>query len=291
MTPLLLAVHRLRTPLFAGVLVVALASIVVALALPDGSVAARALALLPLLAVLTFGLQWLLAKWAESRLPEPETRVVQSPVEGRWVAMNSPATKVPSHGIRAYGQAYAIDLCHEPDESSRPAFGSGRAMRSSEDYPAFGQPVLAMVSGVVVSATDGQRDHRARSSRSALAYLMVEGALRELGGPRRIVGNHVTLRTDDGAYALVAHLQQGSVRVRPGESVRAGQVVGACGNSGNSSEPHVHAQLMDRASLWTARGVPMAFAGVRIAGSSEPADGLPANGEHLEVRPVADRPQ
>lgn len=114
--------------------------------------------------------------------------VVEPPVAGRWLAMNSPATKVPSHGMRAYGQAYAIDLVYEPESIARPAFGSGAAMPLSTAYAAFGQPVRSMVDGVVVQASDGQRDHRARSRMLAVVYLMVEGALRALGGPRFIVG-------------------------------------------------------------------------------------------------------
>ncbi|MGH3993195.1 MAG: hypothetical protein ACRDSN_12125, partial [Pseudonocardiaceae bacterium] len=50
---------------------------------------------------------------------------VQLPVTGRWVALNSPANRVPSHGVHAYGQTYALDLVHEPPDRPRPAFGSG----------------------------------------------------------------------------------------------------------------------------------------------------------------------
>ena len=59
------------------------------------------------------------------------------------------------------------------------------------------------------------------------------------------------------------------------------EVVSAGGNSGNSSEPHVHAQLMDRASLWTGQGLPMGFADVRIGEDATPTTGLPQNSEHL----------
>lgn len=215
-------------------------------------------------------------------LPTHGTRVVRPPVSGRWRALNSPASTVPSHGVRAYGQAYAIDLVAEPegdDAPKRPEFG-GEMFRRNEVYPAFGQPVHAMIDGTVVRSTGWRRDHRARSNTWALAYMMVEGAVRELGGPGFVVGNHVTIRGDDGEYALVAHLQRGSISVRRGERVTAGQPIARCGNSGNSSEPHVHAQLMDRRSLWTGQGLPMAFAGLCING--EPcADALPANDQHL----------
>lgn len=217
-------------------------------------------------------------------LPEPPARVVHAPVAGRWLALNSPATKVPSHGVRAYGQAYAIDLVAEPDDVPRPEFGSGGGWRDAHDYPAFGAPVLAMIDGTVVAASDGRRDHRARSNMLSVLYLMVlEAPVRQLGGSGFIVGNHVTIRGDDGVFALVAHLQQGSVAVRVGERVTAGQQIARCGNSGNSTEPHVHAQLMDRANPVVAQGVPMAFARIRVDDAA-PADGLPADGEHLAAR-------
>jgi hypothetical protein len=214
-------------------------------------------------------------------LPTRETRVVRAPVEGRWLAMNSPATKVPSHGVRAYGQAYAIDLVAEPDGAERPAFGTGGPWRRSREYPAFGEPVFAMITGTVVAASDWRRDHRARSSALSLLYLMVlEAAVRELGGPGFIIGNHVVIRGDDGVFALLAHVQQGSIEVAVGERVEAGRRIARCGNSGNSTEPHVHAQLMDRAHPLTGQGLPMAFAEVQLGGG-EPRDGLPANGQHL----------
>ncbi|UFU02307.1 M23 family metallopeptidase [Ruania suaedae] len=209
-----------------------------------------------------------------------EARAVRAPVVGRWAAVNSPASKVPSHGVRGYGQAYAIDLVADPDDGrARPAFG-GEAFRASQAYPAFGEPVRAMIDGEVVVASGWRRDHRARSNYLTLVYMMLEGMLREIGGPGWIVGNHVTIRGDDGVHALVAHLQQGSLTVGPGERVRAGQVIGRCGNSGNSSEPHVHAQLMDAQNLLTAQGLPMVFSDVRI-GDTDPADVLPENEQHM----------
>lgn len=225
----------------------------------------------------------LLTLFGPRHLPHPEPRVVTPPVRGRWLGMNSPASKSPSHGIRAYGQAYAIDLVHEPEDAARPAFGDGPAMRAPEEYPAFGQPVVAMIDGVVVKASDWRRDHRARSAMLALVYLMVEGSVREFGGPGFIIGNHVTIRGDDGVFATVAHLQRGSATVRVGDTVTAGDQIGRCGNSGNSSEPHVHAQLMDRASPWTGQGIPLAFAGIRIDDAHQAVDAVPANDQHMLV--------
>jgi murein DD-endopeptidase MepM/ murein hydrolase activator NlpD len=63
----------------------------------------------------------------------------------------------------------------------------------------------------------------------------------------------------DGVYAALAHLRRGSLRVRPGDRVAAGQQLAACGNSGNSTEPHLHFQLMDHPSVLLATGLPLRF--------------------------------
>ncbi|MCR2814356.1 M23 family metallopeptidase [Microbacterium jiangjiandongii] len=274
------ALYRVRSPLYYAAALVLIVGVLLGLVL-DGGTADRVRSALMGAALVVAIACGILAVLGPRLLPTQSARTVQSPVRGRWVAVNSPASAVPSHGVRTYGQAYAIDLVFDPTDNPRPAFGGPRAMPPASDYPALGQPVLAMIDGVVVRASGGRRDHRARANTMGVVYMTWEGMLREIGGPGFIVGNHVTIRGDDGFYALVAHLQRGSVTVRRGQRVVAGQQIGRCGNSGNSSEPHVHAQLMDRASLWTAQGVPLAFAGIRTDVAAEPYDGVPPNGEHL----------
>jgi len=203
---------------------------------------------------------------------------VGAPVTGRWLAVNSPADKVPSHGLHAYGQTYAIDLVHEPTEGSRPEFGTGPGFRPPEDFPAFGRPVLAPADGTVVRAHGRERDHRSRSSWPSLLYLFAEGSLRELTGPSRILGNHVVLDLGGGVYAVLAHLRHDSLLVAKGQRVTAGQQVAECGNSGNSTEPHLHFQLMDHPSVLFAAGLPFRLASYEVEGRAEagvPADGRP----------------
>ncbi len=183
---------------------------------------------------------------------------VRPPVVGRWSALNSPGSKVPSHGIHAYGQTYAIDFVHVPEGPYAPQIGWRPATRSpGEDrYPGFGQPVVAPVGGTVVRVHGRERDHRTRDSWPGLIMFLIEGIFRELTGPSRIVGNHVVIETSPGFYAMVAHLQRGSITVQKGDRVEAGQRIAACGNSGSSTEPHVHFQLMDRPGVLLAAGLP-----------------------------------
>ncbi|MFJ8979179.1 M23 family metallopeptidase [Streptomyces sp. NPDC102282] len=196
---------------------------------------------------------------------------VGPPVTGRWTALNSPADKVPSHGTHGYGQTYAIDIVAEPEEGSRPPFRRlWPVARPNRDFPAFGAPVLAVADATVVHASDSRRDHLSRNSGPALAYLMlVEASLCDMAGARWIVGNHLVLDLGDGTYAAYAHLRRGSLQVRAGDTVRTGQLLARCGNSGNSTEPHVHFQLMDHPDLDVARGIPFTWRGI----------GVPANGE------------
>jgi murein DD-endopeptidase MepM/ murein hydrolase activator NlpD len=208
---------------------------------------------------------WLLLRSADV----PPALEVGPPVAGRWSALNSPTDRVPSHGVREYGQAYAIDVVAEPEEGARPSFGWWPLCRGNGDFPAFGAPVFAVADATVVAAVDHRRDHLSRTSYPALLYLFAEGFLRDASGPGRVVGNHVVLDLGGGTYALYAHLRRGSLTVRPGERVRAGQRMAQCGNSGNSSEPHVHFQLMDTPDLRTARGVPFTWRGIGVPGNGE----------------------
>jgi hypothetical protein len=215
--------------------------------------------------------------------------LVAPPVAGRWLAFNSPASRVPSsHHLHAYGQTYAIDLVHEPAGGRRPGLSWWPLARRPADFPGFGQPVLAPADATIVRAHDAERDHWSRTSPPALLYLVAEGMARELLGPGRILGNHVVLDLGGGVYAALAHLRRGSVRVRPGDRVAAGQQLAACGNSGNSTEPHLHFQLMDHPSVLLAAGLPLAFDHYQAAGTGQ--SGLPGNleaftaGQRTEVR-------
>lgn len=283
MKTLLEKIYRVRIPLLgaSAIGVIVFTTAMTRLSPGPLTTASLALYLMSVLGLVTAGG---LALFGARLVPISSQRTVHAPVAGRWRALNSPASKVPSHGIRAYGQSHAIDLVLEPPDLSdqvRPEFGSGAGMRPATDFPAFGAPVLAMVDGTVVAASDRQRDHRSRSRLWAVGYMMLAGTARELGGPRFVVGNQITIRTDDGVYALVAHLRQHSALVKVGDRVAAGQRIAQCGNTGNSSEPHVHAQLMDRISLWTAQGIPMAFADITVESLAGATTGLPQNNELL----------
>lgn len=227
----------------------------------------------PVFALLTAAVVLILVPplWPRKALDkEREAVEVAPPLSGAWIAVNSPADKVPSHGVRGSGQEYAIDVFMD---SGRPLVDGWWPMtrRPDDGFPAFGQPVLAVADATVVHVSDGQRDHRSRNSWPGLLYLhVVEGLVRTIGSPYLVFGNHVILDLGDGVYAAYAHFKRGSIEVAKGDRVSVGQRIGLCGNSGNSSEPHLHFQLMDHPELTRAVGVPFRWAGVGVPSAGEP---------------------
>ncbi|SKB04133.1 M23 family metallopeptidase [Aeromicrobium choanae] len=186
------------------------------------------------------------------------------PFTGRWLARNSPVRRVPSHGTHLMGTTYAIDFI-PVDERGRSAPRSWRAVVATEPpegFAGFGVPILAPCSGRVVVAHDGEPDHEARRSAPSLLTYALTQARRVRAGAPAIAGNHVVIAMGEGGpFVLLAHLRQGSVRVAVGDEVVEGRAVGACGNSGNSTEPHVHLQVTDSLDWASARGLPLAFRG------------------------------
>lgn len=231
------------------------------------------------------------------RADDVEPLEVGAPVSGTWVGLNSPATKVPSHGTRHLGQAFAIDILHPTPEGEKTAPGWGLVPPRAEGVGCFGESIHAVAAGTVVRASDGQRDHRLRRSWPAVFYMLVlEAAVRDATSPWRVIGNHVVVELADGRYALFAHLRQGSARVRVGDEVVAGQVLGEVGNSGNTSEPHLHFQLMDDPHPARSAGLPFRWRDVEMvdgdldrkwgARGKDPGsvDGLPGVGQVFTAR-------
>lgn len=189
--------------------------------------------------------------------------VISLPFTGRWLARNSPARRVPSHGTDLFGGRYAIDFIgvdHRRRTAERRDWRTFLATEPPERFLAFGRPILAPAGGTVVAAHDGETDHVGRRSQPTLVPYTLGQAARVRQGVAAIAGNYLVIALrDSGAFVALAHLRAGSVRVAVGEEVTADQPVAECGNSGNSTQPHLHLQVMDSPDLSIARGVPMAF--------------------------------
>lgn len=200
----------------------------------------------------------------ESRAVQPAAGavVLDFPFRGSWKVENSPARRIPSHGTDAFGTSHAIDFV-AVDDAGRSAPHSWRSLVAPEVagiFIGFGQPILAPLSGTVVAVHDGEPDHEGRRSPLTLVPYMLGQRERVRAGVAAIAGNHVVVAVEPaGPYVLLAHLRQGTIPVIPGQQVQAGDVVGECGNSGNSTEPHVHVQVSDSMDWQRARGMPLAF--------------------------------
>jgi len=213
------------------------------------------------------------------------------PFSGRWLVQNSPARRVPSHGTDLFGERYAIDFVGVDDHGRtavRRDWGTLFGTEPPQRFVGFGRTVLAPSNGIVRAVHDGEADHEARRSQLALLPYVLGQAARVRTGLAAIAGNHVIIDLAGrvGFVALV-HLRTGSIQVGVGEAVIAGQPVAQCGNSGNSTQPHLHLQAMDSLDLTNSRGLPISFASYReesrAAGTVvSVTSGLPAEGSIVE---------
>ncbi|MET0694491.1 MAG: M23 family metallopeptidase [Propionibacteriaceae bacterium] len=185
------------------------------------------------------------------------------PFTGRWLTQNSPARRVPSHGTDLLGERYAIDFVGVDDRGRTALHSDWRtvlATEPSDRFVGFGRPILAPADGVVASLHDGETDHEARRSQLALVPYALGQAGRLRQGVSAVAGNYVVIALPErGIFVALVHLRQGSLRVETGDRVVVGQPLADCGNSGNSTQPHVHVQVMDSQDLSVARGIPMTF--------------------------------
>ncbi|WP_237691066.1 M23 family metallopeptidase [Paenibacillus caui] len=135
-------------------------------------------------------------------------------------------------------ERWAYDLLAEP-------YGMGS--KKLEDYEIYGMEVAAPASGTVISAYDDEPDHEPGNEEY-----------------QTMPGNHVYIRLEEtGTYLVLAHLKQGSVRVKEGQSIKEGTPIALVGNSGSSSEPHlhIHHQRQDptKTSMFLSEGLPLYF--------------------------------
>jgi Peptidase family M23 len=195
------------------------------------------------------------------------------PFRGRWLVQNSPANRVPSHGTGVFATAYAIDFVPVDARGRSAPFTLASLVRpeAPERSPGFGRPILAPASGVVAAVHDGEPDHELFRGLPSVGYALSQGR-RAANGWAALAGNHVLIELEPGVVVALCHLRRGSVSVLRGQQVTTGTPVGQCGNSGNSTEPHLHLQAMNHPDADRASAVRLSF-----------AQGLPRNGEVITV--------
>lgn len=186
------------------------------------------------------------------RLPSPaddrSPRRYSLPFSGAWTVVNGGVTQETSHSWDVPTQRYAYDFVILDLE--------GRSCQGDETDPTsffcYGEDILAPADGVVAEVLTGQPDSRITKDRKASCQA------------RDLRGNYILLDHGQGEFSLLAHLQPDSILVAVGQRVLRGEPIARCGNSGNSSEPHLHFQLQQGASFTTSPGLPIPFANLSV---------------------------
>ena len=145
------------------------------------------------------------------------------PFDGEWFVNWGGDSKRLNHhhGIKA--QNFAFDFVMAEGDKTYKGDGT-----KNYDYFCFGRPILAPAAGEVVEAVDGIRDNKPKDTNDYF-----------------YPGNYILIKHAQDEFSFLAHLQKHTLTVKEGDIVEAGQKIGLCGNSGNSSEPHLHYHLQD----------------------------------------------
>ncbi|MBC8085875.1 MAG: M23 family metallopeptidase [Phycisphaerae bacterium] len=185
-------------------------------------------------------------------------RTVAPVAPGTWVALRGPSNSsghrlsfVAQGGQSAIPQRYAVDWAMLGED--------GRLFRGDsaklENWYGYGTPVTAIARGRVVWVRDGMSE-RAPFGYSAPAQIEAADA----------VGNCIIVDLGGGQFATFAHLKPGSVRVKAGDQLSAGQVIGEVGNSGNSLAPHLHFHISNAPGVLAGEGLPFALETFELVG-------------------------
>lgn len=187
----------------------------------------------------------------EARKEYPSTHLdyhtktpLRLPFDGEWTVFWGGRTLATNYHAFTRDQRFALDLLIVKDGSTH----SGDGTKCS-DYYCYGRPVRAPAAGTVVWEQDSLPDQ-------------TPGQM----DPAHATGNSLIIDHGNGEYSLLAHLQPGSLRFKIGQRVSAGDEVGRCGNSGNTTEPHLHYHLQDGPRPFVADGLPIQFVGLVVNG-------------------------
>jgi hypothetical protein len=176
---------------------------------------------------------FLVVQLIQVNLPASGAVAVSSPVRGTWVVGSGGPSALINHHYPLVQQRNALDLVIPfARKISRPPID----LRA---YPAYGKPVSAPADGTVVRVIGDRPDQAIGTTDAA-----------------HPAGNHVVIQLDSGRFLLLAHLRPESIVVAPGAKIRRGDRLAEVGNSGNTSEPHLHIQLQSGPDLFTGDGAP-----------------------------------
>jgi murein DD-endopeptidase MepM/ murein hydrolase activator NlpD len=186
------------------------------------------------------------------------------PLTGAWYAASGPSFHTQHRW--AIPEEFGLDLV-KFDANGKTHRGDGTKF---SDYYAYGAPIVAPAAGKIVLAvtTEGEDPKAMRqkgeTQEAFFERVLNDQATRMSRGTAGIIGNGVMIDHGNGEFSLLAHMKPGSVKVALGDTVAKGQVLGALGSSGNSTEPHLHYHLCDKPDPLLCAGIPLAFSNVDI---------------------------
>ena len=165
------------------------------------------------------------------------------PFHGEWVAVNGGVTKEFSHSWEINSQRYAYDFIILNNEGK--SYSGDATMPTN--YFCYGKEILAPADGVVVEVRKDCGD----------SIIMGGGKLDPF--IKDIRGNYIVIKHSENEYSCLAHLMPDSITVCVGEQVKRKQQIARCGNSGNTSEPHLHFQIQNGKDFFFSAGLPIHF--------------------------------
>ena len=189
----------------------------------------------------------LVKPFKESNLPKlkrNQTKLIL-PFKGEWTVFWGGDTKELNYHVEYEAQKGAFDIVIT-DENGKSHNNNGER---NEDYYAFEKELIAPCEAEVVLVVDGIKDNKPGEF-----------------NPIYIPGNTVILKTINGEYLFFAHFKQNSIVVKQGQKVKKGELLGLCGNSGNSSEPHLHFHLQNVEDMNKATGAKSYFEEIYVNG-------------------------
>jgi hypothetical protein len=227
------------------------------------------------------GSQTLTFDTARTRVGRRQAVKISPPLRGgRWFTFNGCCAVGPHRGGRvsidgslAIPQRFATDFIRIDADGN----GFTGDLARNRSWPGYLEPVYAIADAVVVSTRDDLPENTPP----------IEPPI-ETFTPDTDRGNSVVLKLGDGRYALYGHLHTGSVRVKPGQRVRAGQVLGRLGNTGASGAPHLHLDISDSPKSLAGEGLPYVFDRFREIGTVTNLDEFLTATAPASVRPVRD---
>lgn len=198
-------------------------------------------------------------KGAEITIRNGQAVVLSPPLRGDgWLAANGPSNSsghrralIPVGGAAHIAQRFAIDWVQLREDGKT---WTGDQLKN-ESYRAYGAEALAVADAAVIAVKDGIPDNIPGATSRAVPITL-----------ETVGGNYVILDLGQGQYAFYAHLKPGSLRVKAGDKVKRGQVLGLVGNSGNSTEPHLHFHTSNRNSPLSSEGLPYVFDAFEVQG-------------------------